>query len=71
MGAKEVAGAITVVGGAVIGLFEKEKDTILGKYSDGTTRNIPDAINGETLSAKDKEKTLKRVKKKKKTKLKL
>lgn len=38
----------------------------LGTYSDGTTRSLPDAMNGEVYSPKTKGKAIKRNKKKKK-----
>lgn len=39
---------------------------ILGKYSDGTPRSIPDAINGVLLSPKERKKELKKINKRKK-----
>ena len=43
-----------------------------GTYADGSTKSLPDAITGETLSPEQKEKVKKKKKKKKKhAKLKL
>ena len=39
---------------------------ILGKYSDGTPRSIPDAINGVLISPKERKKELKKINKRKK-----
>ena len=47
-------------------------DLLCGRYADGTQRNITDAVKGEYLSPKQKEKaTTKKKKKKKSTKFKL
>lgn len=43
------------------GLFEM----VLGTYSDGTVRSIPDAIRGEDFSPKQKRKAMKKRKKRK------
>lgn len=40
---------------------------VLGTYSDGTTRSIPDAISGELYSPKTKAKAIKKGKKKHKS----
>ncbi len=45
---------------------EKFQEMVCGKYSDGTTRSIPDAINGEYMSPKEKKKEMKKIKKRKK-----
>ena len=54
---------------------DKVKSMVLGTYSDGTPRSIPDAINNELYSPKQKKKAIKRnekrKKKKKQSKLKL
>ena len=56
------------VGGKVVdklddsGLFEM----VLGCYSDGTVRSIPDAIRGEIYSPKQKAKALKKKKRRRK-----
>lgn len=39
---------------------------ICGQYSDGSPRSIPDAINGELMSPKEKKKELKKISKRKK-----
>lgn len=52
----------------------KDKNVVsflCGTYSDGTPRNISDAINGEFLSPKQKKKLAKKKKKKKQAKFKL
>lgn len=45
---------------------EKVQGLICGRYSDGTPRSIPDAINGELMSPKEKKKELKAIAKRKK-----
>ncbi len=42
--------------------------TFLGTYSDGTPRSLPDALKGEVISPKQKEKLQKKAKNKKKKK---
>ncbi len=44
---------------------------LCGKYSDGTPRNMTDAINGEYLSPKQKKKAKKKKKKKNQAKFRL
>lgn len=44
------------------------KEFICGKYVDGTPRSLPDAINGEIYSPKQKDKAKKNKKKRKKKK---
>lgn len=39
---------------------------VCGRYSDGTPRSIPDALNGELMSPKEKKKAMKKIKKRKK-----
>ena len=39
---------------------------ICGQYCDGSPRSIPDAINGELMSPKEKKKELKKISKRKK-----
>ena len=66
---------------AVLAVSEKileNKDfqgMVLGKYSDGTPRSIPDAMSDEIMSPKEKKKELKKIhkrrRKKKETKFKL
>lgn len=65
MGAKEIVKIVTSTASDIA----KDSDLVglfVGKYSDGTTRSIPDAIKGETMSPKTKNKIIKRTKKKKK-----
>lgn len=50
----------------VIVTSKQMQKAVLGTYSDGTTRNVPDAINGEIYSPKQKAEMDKKVKKKKK-----
>ena len=40
--------------------------TLFGTYGDGTTRSLADAIDGECISPKDRQKAMKGAKKKKK-----
>lgn len=52
----------------VLSLLAKNEDIVAllcGKYSDGSNRNISDAVNGEYYSPKQKEKALSKKKKKK------
>ena len=42
------------------------QEFLCGTYSDGSPRNLPDALNGEFLSPKQKKKQSKKKKKKKK-----
>lgn len=60
---------------STIGNVLKDADVqkvILGTYSDGETRSVSDAISGEVLSPKDKEKyAFKKKAKKKKKKAKI
>lgn len=58
-----VAEILTVVE-KVVGNKDLQK-MVLGEYSDGSTRSIPDAIGGEVYSPKTKGKAIKRNKKKK------
>lgn len=44
---------------------ENVVEFLCGTYSDGTPRNLPDALNGEYLSPKQKKKNSKKKKKKK------
>lgn len=48
-GAKEIA---TILGSDTV------RESLLGSYSDGTTRSLPDAWNGEFMSPKEKKKVL-------------
>lgn len=45
---------------------EKIQGMVLGKYSDGSPRSIPDALDGEFMSPKEKKKELKKITKRKK-----
>ena len=47
---------------------EDFKKFICGTYSDGSPRNLPDAINGEMYSPKQKKKMDKRIRKRRKAK---
>lgn len=47
---------------------DKVKSIIFGTYSDGTPRSIPDAINNELYSPKQKKKAIKRNEKRKRKK---
>ena len=49
---------------------EKVVEFLCGTYSDGTPRNLPDALNGEFMSPKQKKKNSKKKKKKKKQNIK-
>lgn len=51
-----------------IGKSDDFKSFLCGTYSDGTPRNLPDAINDEVLSPKQKAKAKSKKKKKKKKK---
>lgn len=69
------AGELIVTGADLFLNNKKAQKTILGTYSDGSPRSIIDALNGETISAKDKllitkrlEESRKKKKKKKKKK---
>ena len=48
-----------------VGKNEDIRGLVCGKYADGTSRSIPDAISGEFLSPKQKKKMLEKKKKKK------
>ena len=61
----DVAGA-AVVGAVNLMKDEKVSKFLIGTYSDGTNRNVVDAMNGDFLSPQDKEKWEKKKKKKKK-----
>ena len=50
---------------------ENVKSFLCGTYSDGTPRNVGDAIHGEFLSPKQKKKLAKKKKKTKQTKFRL
>ena len=56
-----------VVGKELIGNGDIQK-MVLGTYSDGSVRSIPDAIDGEIYSPKQKGKAIKRNKKRNKKK---
>lgn len=45
---------------------EKIQRTLFGEYSDGSVRSIPDALDGEILSPKDRERMFYKKKKGKK-----
>jgi hypothetical protein len=62
---KDVLGIIIKAGGDILS-SDKVKKTLLGEYTDGTTRNVMDAFNGEYLSPKTKKKHKKHKKNKKK-----
>lgn len=47
---------------------EKIQKTLFGVYSDGSPRSLPDALSGEILSPKDRQRMLYRKDKKKKRK---
>lgn len=55
------------VGKELLGNGDLQK-VLLGTYSDGTTRSLPDAIDGEIYSPKQKGKAIKRNKKRNKKK---
>ena len=60
---KEIAGvAVTVL------TNKKVRKALFGEYADGKTRSLPDAISGENLSPKQKEKYIKKKKNNKKKK---
>ena len=62
-------GKVIEIGGAVVkGIVgdEKAQKFICGTYSDGTPRNVFDAVNEEFLSPKQKARIKKKKKKKKK-----
>lgn len=61
---------LKALGSAVIDIAgdKKVQKVVLGTYTDGTTRSVVDALSGEFLSGKDREKYLKEKKKKKKHK---
>lgn len=60
IGLKEVGtAAIAILSNTVV------QKMLLGTYSDGETRSLPDALNGEVLSPKSKEKYKKKKDKKK------
>ena len=60
IGLKEVGtAAIAILSNSTI------QKMVLGTYSDGETRSLPDALNGEVLSPKTKEKYKKKKNKKK------
>lgn len=63
-----IASIVTTTVGVVEAALSNDniKGTILGKYSDGTPRSLPDAIKGEIVSPEDKDISKKRKKKKKK-----
>lgn len=71
VGKKATKALITAMAGILTN--KKVKKTILGEYSDGTTRSFADAVTGEIISPEDKERYLfkKRRKKKKKKKHKI
>lgn len=57
----------TVVAGAAYVLKNEDcRKALLGSYSDGTPRSLVDAIQGEFVSTKDREKINKKNKKKNK-----
>ena len=66
----EPPGDIAGMGAVVTVLTENEKlkKSILGEYSDGSTRSLKDCIDGEFLSPKQKEKINKKKSDKKKKK---
>lgn len=47
---------------------DKVQKALFGVYSDGTARSLPDCLEGEILSPKDREKMLYKNKDKKKSK---
>lgn len=57
--------------GKSIAKDENITEFLLGTYSDGSKRNLSDAIHGEYLSPKQKKKLNKKKKKKKNVKFKL
>lgn len=63
---KVVAGVMAV--GTAIVENESIRKMLCGTYSDGTARNIPDAINGEIYSPQQKNNLEKRIAKRKKKK---
>lgn len=74
--AKAIIEVVVAAGGAIAG-NEKISKVLYGTYADGTTRSLPDAINGEIYSPEQKAKAYdnngkkKKKKKKKKVKFKL
>lgn len=68
MGAKKFT--VTQAASLVKSLAEDKnvRRIVFGTYSDGSTRSLSDAINGEILSPKDKVKYKKKKKKSKKKK---
>ena len=60
-----------IVGGAIAVLTNKKvRKMVLGEYSDGSIRSLPDALSDETLSPKQKGKYKTKNKKNKKKKFK-
>ena len=62
--------AVQMLTAAATGLFVNEKiqKTLFGTYSDGTPRSLPDCLEGEILSPRDRERMIYRKKKKNKKK---
>ena len=58
----KIAEVIAVIGKEVVGNSDIKKFAF-GTYTDGSTRNVVDAINGEYMSPKTKKKHLKKKKK--------
>ena len=58
----KIAEMVTLVGREVLGNGDIKK-FVCGTYTDGTPRNVSDAINGEYLSPKTKKKHNKKKKK--------
>jgi translation elongation factor EF-G len=64
---KEIVDTILMVTNGIIG-SEKVQTFLCGKYSDGTPRSLPDALNDELYSPKQKKNKNKNDEKKKKKK---
>jgi len=62
---RKIAGALITLAGEITD-NKKLKKSILGTYSDGSTRSVVDAVTGEYLSSSSKEKIKKKKKKNKK-----
>ena len=66
----KIASTVVTAGKTLIA-DENVTKFLCGTYADGSVRNLPDAINGEFLSPKQKKKMHKKKKKKKSVKFKL
>ena len=64
---KQIKSAIKIAG-AIGEILSDESLTkaVFGTYGDGSTRSLADAIDGECISPKDRQKAMKGAKKKKK-----